>query len=234
MPPLDQSPPVPAARQVLVHIGKCGGSTCRLALEASQVPFDETVHIRQPVPAADARYFIIARAPIARALSAFNWRHRLVHERPEQMARFPGEKAILSHYGTLNALAEALYFEDGTPNALALGNFRSIHHLGESIAFYLRPLLDQVGPDQIAAVIMQETLAADLQRAFGVQTALRTHANRDQTPPEMLQLSPRARAHLRRALADDFACLATLRDWGKLNPDCLDALAREAAEERKL
>ncbi|MEM9581153.1 MAG: hypothetical protein AAF891_10740 [Pseudomonadota bacterium] len=225
------SPPdqrhAPLSRNVLIHIGKCGGSTCRTAIETSQVPIHETVHIYQPVAAPDARYFIIARAPLARALSAFNWRHRLVHERPEQAARFPGEKAIITHYGTLNALAEALYFSDGTPNALALGNFRSIHHLGESIAFYLDPLLHEISPDQIGGVIMQETLQADLEAVFGVTTAQRTHANHDTMPPEMLHLSPLARSHLRRALAGDFACLATLQDWGVLNPACLDILQSE-------
>ncbi|WP_139058884.1 hypothetical protein [Thiorhodococcus drewsii] len=185
-----------------------------MAIRDSAVRIDRVVHLRQPTVEIAARYVIIARAPIARALSAFNWRHQLVNSDARQAARFPGERAILNHYGKLGALAEQLYFQDGTDNALAQGNFRSIHHLGESIAFYLDPLLAQIGPGQMDGVVMQETLEADLTRLFGITTSLRERAHCSATPPGMLALSKRARVNLRRFLARDFACLETLRDWG--------------------
>ncbi|MGP9806426.1 hypothetical protein [Paracoccus sp. NSM] len=217
---------------VLIHIGKCGGSTCRTTLEAGGVRIGSVVHIRQPQPDPAARYVIIARSPIARALSAFNWRHHLVATDPAQAARFPGEQAILTHYGTMDALARQLYFPDGSDNALVQGQFRAIHHLGESIAFYLDPFLWQVGPRQIAGVMMQETLDADLLRLFGIRTGLRQKANRATTPPAMLCLSDIARAHLRRFLAHDFECLDRLRSWGLLSPLSLPALEAETGLAR--
>lgn len=214
-------------RTILVHVGKCGGSTCRTAISESAVRIDHVVHVRQPVPEAGARYFIIARSPIARAISAFNWRHWLVNNDDRQAARFPGERVILNHYGSLGALAEQLYFPDETDNALAQGNFRSVHHLGEDIAFYLDSLFSKIDSKQVAGVVMQETLNADMDRLFGVTTNLREKAHHAITPPGMLALSNLARANLRRFLRRDFACLEKLREWGKLNPDSLPVLDAE-------
>lgn len=212
---------------VLIHIGKCGGSTCRTVISASSVRIDRIVHIHQPEPDITVRYYIIARAPIARAISAFNWRYWLVNSDERQAARFPGERAILNHYGNLSTLAETLYFPDTTDNPLAQGNFRSIHHLGESIAFYLDPLLSRINPDQVVGVVMQETLDADLARLFGVTAGLREKSHGGMTPPEMLALSDLAYRNLRRFLGKDFACLQKLREWGKLNPDSLLFLDKE-------
>lgn len=216
------------SRTVLVHIGKCGGTTCRAAIRDSTVQIDDVVHIRQPEHDISAHYIILARAPIARALSAFNWRYWLVNNNEHQAARFPGERAILNHYGNLNTLAEQLYFSNGTDNAIAQGNFRSIHHLGESIAFYLDPLLAKITSEQVVGVVMQETLKADLMLLFGIISDLRENDHHAKTSPEMMDLSDRARINLRRFLARDFTCLWTLRNWGKLNPDSLPALEAEA------
>lgn len=151
----------------------------------------------------------------------------MVNSDARQALRFPGERAILNHYGSLSALAEQLYFSDATDNALAQGNFRSIHHLGESIGFYLDPLLSRIEPEQVAGVVMQETLDADMTRLFGVTTGQREKAYGAASPPRMLVLSDLARGNLRRFLARDFACLETLRKWGKLNPESFPMLDAE-------
>jgi hypothetical protein len=205
-------------RNILVHIGKCGGSTCREAIIESTVRIDHIVHIKKPPFDPEARYFIIARSPMARALSAFNWRHHLVNQDPQQRSRFPGEYEIIMHYKTLNTLAEALFFENNTPNALVQGNLRSIHHLGESIAYYLDPLLKKISAEQIGGVVMQETLADDLFNIFGVTATQRAKSHQHKTPGNMMQLSDRAQTNLRRVLLRDYECLDVLRGWGKMNP----------------
>ncbi|NVK13356.1 MAG: hypothetical protein HWE35_04180 [Rhodobacteraceae bacterium] len=207
---------------MLVHIGKCGGSTLRQELQNRGKDI-RIAHIRQPPLGPQFRYYITLRSPLRRALSAFNWRRKLVLEEASQPDRFPGEAQILAHYGSLDALARALYFEDGTDNALAQGNFRSIHHLGEGIAFYLEPLLAAVQPDQIAGVLMQETLDADLQRLFGIQSSLRLNDN-SQAAAGRPGLSAQGEANLRRYLAPDYACIRTLGAWRLIPPQVLQQL----------
>ena len=204
---------------VLIHIGKCGGGTCTQPLAAHGVSTARTVHSRQPVAEAGASYVIFARAPLSRALSAFNWRHRLVIDEATQPERFAGERDILRHYGALDRLARALYRPDGTRNALAHGQFRAIHHLGESIAFYLDPLLLRICPGQVRGVVMQETLAADMKALFGIDLTRTVHENKSVTAPERLRLSRPARRNLNRMLIRDFACLNILYRWNKIRPE---------------
>ena len=214
----------------LVHVGKCGGASLRNTLLQSDVAFEKWVHIHQPPIDAANRYVIVTRAPISRAMSAFNWRYHLVVETAAQPDRFPGERDILLYYKTLNALAEALYFEDGTENVLAHGNFRSIHHLGESIAFYLDPLLDGIDKNQIEGVIAQESLSTDALDILGIRVEARTHGHRSNTSPEQLELSAQARRNLRRYLHRDYACMAVLQDWGLLSTEASAALESEAVD----
>ena len=216
-------------QRFIVHVGKSAGASLRLSLSPDTAKATTWVHIRQPRISEVDRYIIVTRAPIARALSAFNWRYHLVVETAEQPDRFPGERDVLLHYKTLEALAEALYFEDGSDNALAQGNFRSIHHLGESTAFYLERLLGTVRQGQIEGVIAQESLAADALRVLGTTIAKQSHVHRPNTPPRMLNLSVQARKNLRRFLHRDFACMTVLQDWGMLSDAASAALTREMA-----
>ena len=211
----------------LIHVGKCGGASLNKSLHKSDVKFEKWVHIVQPPVSADNRYMIVTRAPIARALSAFNWRYHLVIETAAQPDRFPGEREILMYYKSLNALAEALYFEDGTDNALAQGNFRSIHHLGESIAFYLDPLLNVIDKSQIKGVICQESLSDNALEFLGIPIERRVHAHRPNTPPHLLQLSIQARKNLLRYLHRDFACMSILDRWKLLSAPASAALKDE-------
>lgn len=205
-------------KNILIHVGKCGGSTCREAILRSQIVIDKVVHIRQPPIDLYAKYFFIIRNPISRAISAFNWRLHLVQSDAQQRNRFAGEFDILLHYSNMNALSEALYFDDGTDNSLAQGNFRSIHHLGESISFYLEELLGNITPDQIGGVIRQETLDEDLLRIFNVANSSQRKKHSNKIPPEMLLLSKTSISHLHRFLKKDFECLDLLEKYGKINP----------------
>lgn len=211
---------------ILIHIGKSGGSTCRQAIRASAVVIDEIVHITKPPIRPDRRYYIVARHPIDRAVSAFNWRYKLVVAEERQKHRFEGEHAVLATHGTLNALAEQLYDAKGAAVPEVHAQARRIHHLKEDIDFYLDDLLAVVGPQQIAGVVMQESLEADLLAVFGVRTDIMVNRNRHTSTAAELHLSPAARANLRRFLAADFRCLEVLRRWGKISPAGLAALDR--------
>ena len=70
---------------LFIHIGKCGGATLWRALSQSalirqQFSLVKSIHVRRPPIRRHTRYLIVVRNPIARALSAFNWRYKLVVE----------------------------------------------------------------------------------------------------------------------------------------------------------
>ena len=201
--------------RVLIHIGKCGGASLKAALRKTGLADGlRIVHVRQPVYRKHLRYIVVARNPFDRTISAFNWRYRLVVAEEVQRNRFPGEHEVLTRYGSLETLGEALYGEDGTPNFGAFGDMRRIHHIREDIGHYLTKLLDRCRPDQIEAVLMQETLNADIERMFGIGDVERLHDNRGMRGGPM---SAAARANLMRYLHRDYEALARLYAWGKID-----------------
>ena len=133
-----------------------------------------------------------------------------------QVNRFPGEHEVLTRYGNIQALGEALYDNDGKPRPVAIRDARMIHHIREDISFYLTKLLDRCRPDQIEAVLMQETLNADIERVFGIRNAHRIHDNRDMRDGNM---SSRSRRNLMRFLHRDYEALARLYAWGKIETE---------------
>ena len=156
---------------VFVHIGKSAGSSTLAALRRSKYKIDKYVHIRKPPVSRDNRYLLTLRSPISRAVSAFNWRYKLVVETGEQMGRFPGEFEVLKHYSSISRLAEKLYRDCGAPNPRVHGHFNSIFHLGERIEFYLDPLVYEISEKHLIGVITQENFDQDILDILG--TSLR-------------------------------------------------------------
>lgn len=205
-------------RTVFVHVGKCGGASAKAALRTLPDANEFAVaHVTEPPYRSDLDYVILARAPLSRIISAYNWRKRLVLGEGEQPNRFPGEVDVLKKYESINALGEALYDEAGEPNAAAHEDALKVHHIRENISFYLTRLLQQCRPSQIRAVLMQETLDGDLERLFGIHNAERIHDNSRMKRPD--DLSDLARKNLKAFLHQDYAALATLYAWGKIDHD---------------
>lgn len=212
---------------LFVHIGKCGGSTATKAL-GLQGRFHRVrvIHVSKPPACPAKRYFILLRNPIARAISAFNWRFKLVVDEAIQKDRFPGEWGVLKQYGTLDRLARALYDENGEDNKQAQSDFRIIHHLKEDISFYLSDLLEYISPAQVIGVLTQENLNDDICRFFGLRLDIKEKHNSDKTSPEKLTLSDRGARNLRRFLVKDFECIARLHCWGKIDDKTFEQLWR--------
>ena len=207
-----------------VHIGKCGGSTVEKLLPLSSVvaenysSFFES-HVSGVQVNVDCDYLICIRNPIERAFSAFEWRKKLVLEDqlPDQVNRFPGEKSILMKYGDLGSISRSLYFSDGRLNQDVARDFRSIHHLRESISFYCRPLLAVLNSHNLFGVVCQENLDADCAEILGVDAlGVRERSNASKRVIEEA-LDSLAVKNLKRFLHEDYQCIAAIWSIGGLS-----------------
>ena len=199
----------------VIHIGKCGGGSLNAALQEAEIADKFRIfHVRRPVFRKNMRYIILARNPITRTISAFNWRYKLVVVTEEQRHRYPGEFEALTQYGSINELSEALYDDDGIASPETIKAMRTIHHIRMDISFYLTKLLERCRPDQIEAVLMQETLNQDIAKVFGINNEYQIHENSDMRGPP---LSSKARKNLMRFLHRDYEALARLYAWGKID-----------------
>ena len=211
---------VPLKRQLqFVHIGKCGGSTVKKLLPLSPVVGEQyssffESHINGVVADSGCDYLFCLRNPIDRAFSAFEWRKKLVLEDalPDQVRRFPGERRILRQYKSLGSMARLLYRPDGQLNQAVARDFRSVHHLRESISFYCSPLLSMLNPSNILGVVCQETLADDCSRILAVDAAgvqERSNTSKQQADQD---LDFEAVNNLKRFLVEDYQSITAL--WG--------------------
>lgn len=88
---------VELTERVLIHIGKCGGASLKASLREAGIADElRIVHIRQPTYQENQKYIIVARNPVERTVSAFNWRYKLVVVDEEQRDRFSGEYEVLT------------------------------------------------------------------------------------------------------------------------------------------
>ena len=207
-----------------VHIGKCGGSTVEKLLPLSSVVAEKyssffESHVSGVQVDVNCDYLFCIRNPIERAFSAFEWRKKLVLEDqlPEQVDRFPGEKNILMKYDNLGSISRSLYFSDGRLNQDVARDFRSIHHLRESISFYCRPLLAVLNPHNLFGVVCQESLAADCAGILGVDASgVRERSNASKRVIEE-DLDALALKNLKRFLREDYQCITAIWSIGGLS-----------------
>ncbi|TLU67309.1 hypothetical protein FE810_03225 [Thalassotalea litorea] len=208
-------------KTVLIHVGKCGGGTLQktLARDPRKIRF-YSFHVEKPIYRNKDQYYILARDPISRSISAFNWRYKLVVESKEQVERFPGEYQALSKYKSLNRLAECLYDDNGSANHEAIDEFNSIHHLKENISFHLTEFLKKCPAGNIKGVLMQESLNADMEKFFSVDNEKIGYDKRNPSKVSS-ELSLRARKNLVRYLEDDYHCLFKLHNLGLINDQAM-------------
>ncbi len=213
-----ESATIPENAHILIHIGKCGGQTVRDGFMNYSNSVDlKVVHVAKPIYRQDLKYFVVARGPISRLLSAFRWRYKLVITDGVQSNRFKGEREVLLKYKTLNNLAEDLYYEDGSANRSAHEDIRKIHHIKEDIAYYLHDLLQKCRSDQIIGVLMQENLNNDIYRLFGYENKFNTHFN--PKSKEEKELSDLAISNLKHFFYKDYVSLTKLHCWGKIEQE---------------
>lgn len=203
-----------------IHIGKCGGTSVRQAVYSSQKVrslYDEirTIHVARPIFRRNVDYLVVIRNPIERAISAFNWRFKIVVEQSTQSSRFKGEKNSLLKYKTLNNLAESLYNESGNLCAVADYDYRSIHHLREGIDFYLHHQFFALPSNLIYGVIIQSSLTQDCARLLDVDFVPEKNKNSSRSvKSRATNLSSLARTNLRKYLYKEYRCILQMREAG--------------------
>lgn len=204
----------------LVHVGKCGGSTIVEELRARGFRF-EHIHMRRPVVEAARRYVVLVRDPVARFVSAFNWRRHLLgndllpaarKQDPVARLRHSAEREFLRHFEDVNAFAEKLvqpemYDVSAMSTLMAL-----IGHVPQGFEWYLGDLAGRIQPSQLLGVICTERLADDCEAVFGFRpTAERNRLSGSQPAA----LSPAGRANLAREFEPEYRTLRRLADLAR-------------------
>ncbi len=197
----------------LVHVGKCGGTSAATELRKHGF-FFEHVHLRRPQVGSERRYVVLVRDPVARFVSAFNWRRHLIAEGslaapedPIARLRHEAERTLLTSFADVSSFAEALVPKPGYDVSPILTMMQVIGHVPQGFAWYLDGLLRRIEPGQLLGVVQMERFAADIERLFGFVPVARRNAHAgSQAPP----LSPLGLANLSRVLAPEYDTLAEL------------------------
>ena len=143
---------------VIIHVGKCGGSTVRSELESKNVKFS-TIHVREAIYEPNKNYVIVIRNPIKRFISAFNWRYYLVCD--SKIQKNKNEEKFLNKYKNVDNLCNAIEINSDIMN-------ESTHHIVMDIYFYLKTFIKKCPKKQILGVICTETLKDDMKNIFDI------------------------------------------------------------------
>ena len=204
----------------LVHVGKCGGSTIAEELRARGFRF-EHVHMRRPVVAAARRYVVLVRDPVARFVSAFNWRKHLLENDllpaarntdPIARLRHSAELEFLSHFEDVNAFAERLVRSQACDVSPLSTLMSLIGHVPQGFEWYLSDLVGRIQPGQLLGVLCTERLADDCEAVFGFRPTAERNRLAGSQPAG---LSPAGRANLVREFEPEYRTLRRLADLAR-------------------
>ncbi len=204
---------------ILIHIGKCGGTTVRNALKENGLKFQRT-HIRKVFYSGKEKYILLLRNPVERFISAFNWRKHLHKTDNAQKNRFNGEKFVFEKFKTVNCLAEDLYRKNGDVGFDLSKAY--IHHIREDINFYIGDFLKSCTRESSIEVILTETVEEDLERIFGIKV-VGHHKNNGKKYNR--QLSEIGRQNIRKHLSKDYECIDKLFELGLISKKQYDILS---------
>lgn len=151
---------------VIIHIGKCGGSTVRTELKYNNIKFGFR-HVEKVKYEPNNKYVIIIRNPIKRFISAFNWRYYLVTNKLRKKGwnnrNIETEEIFFNKYNNIKK-----FCNDLKDNPLILKDFDVINHMNIDIHFYLKEFIDKCPRKQIFGVICTETLKDDMKNIFDI------------------------------------------------------------------
>lgn len=207
----------------LVHVGKCAGSTLVVDLRAQGFHF-RRFHMCRPQAVAGHHYVVLVRDPVARFVSAFNWRCHLLAgnllpkagagagaeagaEDPIVALRRRVEWEFLSQFRDVNEFAERLVPSRGNDISAMSTMMQLIGHVPQGFSWYLGELLKRIAPEQLAGVIATERLAHDVHTVFGFRPVSKLNRRSGE---RSVTLSAEGRANLVREFAGEYATLQEL------------------------
>ena len=225
----------------VIHVGKCGGSTITELINSCNTVTSRYQHIYFSHVEGfkffeNCDYVLCLRNPIARAISAFAWRRKLVlvDSHPNQVNRFSGELNVFQRYSNFAEMLELLYLEsDDTLDQYVARDFNLIHHLRENIHFYLSPLENILSSSNLLGIICQETLSEDCLQLFGIHVGQTFRRYNISKSDQVGVLSPRAIKNLKRYLSDDYLSITRLWSCGLLDDYKFKLLMFNDAENPK-
>ncbi len=229
-------------RIVMIHVGKCAGSSVILSLSRAltdrYVMYEmhtdvATRIIRDTLASKDEEfiYLIMLRDPIARFVSAYDWDKHSIFLAGR--VRNPVFRAHFEEFTNVDMLARALSSEDGAQAERAL-EFAQFGHMGMGQAWYMPPDVVEALPAGRSFLCETETLDRDLQRFAGLMDSRyleqRLQIPRDKAdyknaydkPDEIFgpPLSKLARRNLRIFLNDDYGTQRALKQrFGAIRDD---------------
>lgn len=204
----------------LVHVGKCGGGTVVQELGPRGYRFEQ-FHLRRPVAAAGRRFVVLVRDPVARFVSAYNWRSHVMRDdslpgfrspNPVERLRHETERMFLALFPDVNAFAESIAAHGAWDVSPGTTLMQLIGHVPQGFGWYLDELLDRIDPGQLLGVIATERFADDFEALFGFRPTASRHRN---DAPLSKTLSPAGRANLVRQFAGEYRTLARLADLAR-------------------
>ncbi|CAK0899545.1 unnamed protein product [Prorocentrum cordatum] len=207
-----------------VHVGKCAGSSIGMAIYKN-TPYHE-IHIRQVdnCRADQQRMWIVAvRDPLARVVSAFNWRNPLNGDSPHGEAGFlqdKQEQAFYRCFREVNDFAESLQDQShcGSIARRALEKPILSEHVGKGFRWYFEHDLDCVLAQEVY-LIRSETISHDLKDVFGrlgwAAPAEIPHDKGQYPFQHKTYLSAKGKHLLQSALKDDYEVVRALERAAK-------------------
>lgn len=195
---------------IYIHIGKCGGGTLGDVLNKSHKinkNFENIyrIHIKKPPILKNAKYIIIIRNPISRAISAYNWRHRLIIKEKSTVNRYEFEHQTLSKYQSFDEMCQKLFLNRETEK-----DFEKIRHLKENINYYIGDLLKKIRSEQVYAIFTKENLNEEIKKFFNIKNQKYIHINSNYGTSTNLKLSEKSKNNLKKFLENDYDCIQTL------------------------
>lgn len=195
----------------MIHVGKCGGSSVKGAMQHAGIADQYTIAHTYPVAySKDIDYYIQLRHPIKRLISAYNWRHTRLLVDGDQHGKFHGELEALKLYPSLEELACDLY--DGDHKNIRVHNaFNKIRHVKEGIHHHLKRIIRHDDfSTQIQGVFHQENLDEDVRHILGVEIVKKRNVNNRAVVTT--ELSTKAYDNLKKFAENDLKTIKKLYD----------------------
>ncbi len=193
---------------VFVHLGKTGGSSIIDSLKKHGFHKFEVIHVQKVKYNPNKKYVLLLRDPIARFISAFNWRYFLLIDDKQKKSWDKNTKPA-----SKNELQLLLKYK--TPNALAedIVNFNYnkdyIHHINEGYEFYFNDFILNFDKKSILGIMKTESLQEDFSCLFGISAKL---SNEKQNSSYCKSLSELGRQNLIAFLKKDYIIFKQLEN----------------------